>query len=144
MSAVVKLVNESSTNAMYGASLSNRSYALNAPFAMRRAVMKYSSRRRNRDVFIFGLVVESRKKKSAYVITLHSRSGKTRREILFSLTLVTLFYAISFQLEFIYFSNLFWKCVREKNIISNIFHGLERNILITEFELKLLKIMNCQ
>jgi len=102
MSAVVKLVNESSTNAMYGASLSNRSYALNAPFAMRRAVMKYSSRRRNRDVFIFGLVVESRKKKSAYVITLHSRSGKTRREILFSLTLVTLFYAISFQLDWIY------------------------------------------
>lgn len=42
---------------MYDASLSNRSYALNVPLVMRRVVMKYSLRWRNRDVFIFELVV---------------------------------------------------------------------------------------
>lgn len=59
MPAVVKLVNELSTNDrnVRRISLSNRSYALNVPLVMRRVVMKYSSRRRNRGVFIFKLAV---------------------------------------------------------------------------------------
>jgi len=53
------LMNRQRTIAMYGTSLSNRSYALNVPLVMQRAVMKYSLRQRNRGVFIFELTVGS-------------------------------------------------------------------------------------